>query len=110
MTTTSSDPFASAEWRDFAERAIRELVPKMQDSDVIVSINSSNPDVKLAVELGFALLLGKPIIMLADRGAVLPPGLTRAADKIIYGEIQHPKTAAKVKAAMDEILEPEKSP
>jgi hypothetical protein len=41
----------------------------------------------MAVELGFAILLDKPVIALARRGRGVPPGLRRIAHAVI--EMDH---------------------
>ena len=88
----TEDPFASKEWKAYANRAIRDLVPKLQASAISVTIaNGLDPeeggDAKLAIELGFTLLMGKPLVLLVDEDQVIPPGLERAADVICRGDL-----------------------
>lgn len=102
----SADPFGTKEWSDYSERVVRDMLPKMKESALVVSIATGreHADVKLAVEIGFALLLGKPLVLMADTLSDLPPGLRRAADEIVWGEIQHPKTQAKLMEAMTRVV------
>jgi hypothetical protein len=87
-------------WEWFAEHVRRELVPNMRSSQVVVSIIPSNDkfDVKLALELGAALLLDKPIVLVMPEGQQAPPRLARVADKIVYGSF-------KTEAGRQKILE-----
>lgn len=100
------DPFKTTEWYDYSLRVVRDMLPKMKESAVVVSIavDEERADVKLACEIGFALLLGKPLVIMADKLSQLPPGLARAADEIVYGEIQHPKAQADLMGAMKRLV------
>lgn len=75
------DPRARA-WRD---RANRELRPMIEDSAVSLTLwpSDGKPDAKIAVELGFTLLLGKPLVILAPANAEIPPHLARIAESVI---------------------------
>ena len=100
------DPFASQEWRDYAQGVIHNMVPKMKASALVIGMaaKSDEADVKMAVEIGYCLLLGKPLIVMADTITTLPPGLLRAADEVVYGEIQHPSTQKKMQEAITKVM------
>ena len=100
------DPFKTKEWDEYSEQVIRDMLPKMKSSEVVVSIatGKDKADVKLAVEIGFCLLLGKPLVLMVDQAEKLPPGLLRAADEVVYGEIQHPKTRQAMVEAMERLV------
>ena len=100
------DPFKTTEWADYSLRVVKEMLPKMRSSAAVVSIatGKDQADCKLAMEIGFCLLLGKPLIIMADKQHELPPGLLRAADEVVYGEIQHPNTQKKMMDAMRRLV------
>lgn len=94
-----SDPEAQA-WR---RRANRELLPMIRSSAVSLTLWPSNgePDAKLAVELGFTLLLGKPLVFLKPVGGTIPPNLERLADAILEygpGDLQSPELGVEIAA------------
>jgi hypothetical protein len=72
-------------WRDYSDRFRREVLPKLLDSAAFVSVGSEvgNFDVRQATELGAALLMGKPILIVIPRGRTIGAQLRRAADEII---------------------------
>ncbi len=78
------DPFESPEGREWRKHANEELRPMIQDSTYSMAlISGTTPDAKQAVEIGFILLLGKPLILAVSPGAKVPDGLARAADEIV---------------------------
>lgn len=80
----TDDPFDSDEWRQFAERCITELVPKIDGSSVTISLVPNGPsDVKFAVELGFSIMMDKPIIAVIQPGMKVPGKLLAVADSIV---------------------------
>jgi hypothetical protein len=72
-------------WRDYSNRFRREVLPKLLESAIFMSIGSEvgNFDVQQATELGAALLMGKPILIVIPRGRTIGAQLRRAADEII---------------------------
>jgi len=72
-------------WADYSDGFRREVLPKLLDSAVFLSIHSDNRDfdVKQATEMGAALLMGKPLLIVVPRGRILPAGLRRAADAVV---------------------------
>jgi len=83
----TDDPFQSDWWHQYAEHAMTELVPKLQDSSVTVSIvPRGETDIKFALETGMSIMLDKPIILVVTPGAQIPDKLRRVADRIIESE------------------------
>ena len=73
-------------------QARRELTPKLRDSAMYVGLVPEDPDPKYCMELGMALLMGKPIILVVAEGRTLPQALRRAADAVIEGvDFAHPE-------------------
>jgi hypothetical protein len=67
-------------------RAARATVwPQMQSSAINVVIHNGKPDAKLAIELGYALLTGHPIILaITEDAGELPPKLLGIADRVFH--------------------------
>ncbi len=80
----SLSPADRASW-DAWVRDVREgTVKKMADSAMVMSlVPDGEPDIKFAVELGMAIMLGKPIVALALHGQAIPPKLREIADAVI---------------------------
>jgi hypothetical protein len=71
-------------WSEYAKHVLDEIVPMMRDSAVVCSlVPEGEADVKFAVELGMALMLDKPIVLLVHSGVPVPARLARAADEIV---------------------------
>ena len=97
----SEDPEAQRWIADVQEN----MVPKMEASGAVVSIQTGKTDVKLAVELGMALLLGKPLILAYTPGVELPEGLRRAADDVVeFDPADQAGTSVRIMAAMDRLV------
>lgn len=105
MTDTPEDPWESEEWREYAKDAQENLVPKIKDSAVTAMLYHDPPDAKLAIELGFTILLDKPLLVMVGPGDRIPENLRRIADGVIeYGDLSDPKTAARVQAEFIRIM------
>lgn len=101
MSEWAQDPEAQAWIADVQEN----MVPKMEASGAVVSIQTGKTDVKLAVELGMALLLGKPLILAYTPGVELPEGLRRAADDVVeFDPADQAGTSQRIIAAMDRLV------
>jgi hypothetical protein len=97
------DPFSTPDGQAWARAVHDDLVPKLTDSALSVTIYSGRVDVKLAVELGAAILLDKPIVLVVQSGVKVPDRLVRAADKILEADLDDPAaTSAKIQAAIGE--------
>lgn len=108
MSDIENDP----EFIAFAERALAELLPKLRDSHVVISlVPKTAADVKLAIETGFAVFLDKPIIAVVPPGAVISSKLAKIADRIIeldwQGEEGVKLLGARIGEAADEIFGPD---
>lgn len=84
-------------WEDWLRYQQGTVLPAMRDSKVILSIAPlGKPDAKFCVETGMALMLDKPIILLVDRGAHVPPKLRLVADEIIEADINDEADRARI--------------
>lgn len=92
MSDWDEDPDIKA----WLERADRELAPKIRESATTVSIfpSSGETDPKFAIELGYSIMLDKPIILAVQPGQKVPAKIALCADEII--EFTHPPTATQV--------------
>lgn len=99
------DIWDDPEVRAFREDVERNLVPKIRDSAASLTMWSDEPDVKLAVELGYTLLLGKPLIILKPAGANVPATLARVADAIVeYDDLTDPTVMERVHGELRRIV------
>lgn len=101
----TDDPWESPEGRAWRERANRELRPMIENSAATLSLwpTDGKPDAKFAVELGFSLALGKPLVILKPSGANVPATLARLAAAIIeYDRLDDPTIMDRVRQALDD--------
>jgi hypothetical protein len=88
----TDSPFDTPEFRDFANDRIDNLLPMIQGSSVVISFVPKGPsDVKFALELGFAMMLDKPVILAVHPGTPIPDKLRRIADAIVEADITTPE-------------------
>ena len=78
-----------AEWDEFVAYQRENTVETMLSSAYVMSLvpDAARVDVKFAVELGFALMLGKPLILVAVPGVRIPFRLRKAADAVITADL-----------------------
>lgn len=102
-----SDVWETPEMRAWAQSALDDLVPKMLNASVIVSLVPAGPsDIKFAVETGMALMLDKPIILMVGPGSRVPAKLALVADAIMeYGDMRDPSMKERVMAEVEAVME-----
>jgi hypothetical protein len=101
------------EFDRFAGRVRRELVPKIEGSRVFLAITPSSPDkvdVKFALELGIAVMLGKPIIAVIPPGTAIPEKLARVVDRFVELDLRDPSGKQRLTEVLQEMLVALKSP
>lgn len=96
--------FDEEDVKRFMEDTERDLLPKMKGSALSIAIFSGSVDAKLCMEIGAAVLLDKPIILLVTGDSQIPASLQRAAVEIIHGHPEDPRTRTKVTAALSRHL------
>ena len=81
----TGDPWDDPAAKAWARHVIDDMVPKLKNSAVSISIvPDAGGDVKFWVELGAAIMLEKPIIAVSFGGRYIPPRLRQIADEIVY--------------------------
>ena len=98
------DLWEEPEVKEWLESAGRDMLPKMKESALCISIYSGKVDAKFAMELGAALLYDKPIILMVTKDAQLPPRLEKIADAIVRGDIGDEATKDRLQAAIKKVL------
>lgn len=84
--------------------ARREMYPKLKRSAMSITILSDDPDPKLCLELGAAILFEKPIVVLAVKGVIVPDALRRIAAKIVEVDELDDSARAKLAEAIEDAL------
>lgn len=82
---STQDVWDTPEGRDWVKQHNENLRPMIRDSALSMMLwpADGEPDAKIAVELGFILMLGKPLVILKPSGANIPPTLARIVDAIV---------------------------
>lgn len=103
------DPWGEPEVQEWVQQAEEELVPKMKQSGLMMSLYTGGYDIKFAVEMGMAILMDKPIILAVMSGVEAPEKLMKVADYIIEAdpttEEGRSRLADKVEEVMKEIAD-----
>jgi nucleoside 2-deoxyribosyltransferase len=72
------------DFEQWKSHVLKNVVPKIENSNVFVSILSDfKTDAKFAVEIGFAIMYDKPIVVVVKPGVKVPDKLVRIADRIV---------------------------
>jgi hypothetical protein len=87
------------------DHAETEMLPKMKGSALCISITAPEPDIKLCLEVGAAILYDKPLILLVPEEMQISANLKRVASRIIYGSAKNTKVANQLKEAIKNIIE-----
>lgn len=96
------------DFKQWAAQVSRGLIPKLAESAASVALISpgsvTDVDVKHAVEIGFILLMGRPLILAVEPGVKVPAGLARAADRIVeYNPDEPERGNQRLQAAFDDL-------
>jgi predicted nucleic acid-binding OB-fold protein len=94
--------------KDFLFRAEHEMFPKLQSSMMSLVLGSSQPDAKLALEIGAAILFDKPLVVMVPKGKKISAGLLRAAHEVIEYDDLDENASKKIRDAVTRILEEQK--
>lgn len=94
-----------ADFEKFAKAATEGLLPKMQNSAIIATLITGSIDVEFALQIGYSILLDKPILAIKLPGAEVPPKLALVADKIVEMDMSTPEGQAAFNVALGEFLD-----
>ena len=88
--TKRSDWSRSAEFKRFARHILKDTVPKIAGSayTIVIAPQGGIADVKIAVELGYTILLDKPLVVFAPKGRTVADRLLRIADHVITADME----------------------
>lgn len=96
MNDPNDDPFQDPAWLNYADHIRKELIPMIKESSITMAlVTGSDPDPKQAVELGYMVLLDKPIIACVTAGTKVPNKLAIVADAIVEINLDDPEDTAK---------------
>lgn len=70
-------------WFAFNQDFRDNLVPKLLSSSIYLGIGSSEWDVKFAAELGAAIIMDKPILLVVPKGRTISEHFRRVADIVV---------------------------
>lgn len=101
----SDDPWGDPKVRRWKHHVEREVIPMIESSDSVVSLAppDGKADVKFAVELGLAIMLDKPIIVVASPSRPVPPKLALIATHVIDADITTPEGREQLMFALQEL-------
>lgn len=103
---SDENPFSTPEFKAYATRAMTELVPMMQGSALAVAmVPTGEVDVKFAIELGFMVMMDKPILVLCPPGKHISGKLRAIADEIVESEPGRPEFEELMMAAVRRLQE-----
>ena len=68
---------------DYLDRFRADALPKMRSSAYVAVIAPGEPDAKVCLEVGAAILLDKPFFIVASPGQQISGHLRRVADEVI---------------------------
>jgi len=89
-------------------RRTRDKLPEMIDaSKAVISIVPADgrTDVKFAVELGFSIMMDKPIVAVIRPGSHVPEKLVRVADEIIECDMETEADREKLAASIADFMQ-----
>ena len=99
--TDDDDPWQDPGWLEYAMHARDELVPMIEGSAITLALLGGKVDPKQACELGYMIMLDKPIIAVVMPGAKVPDKLVRVADEIVEGaDMNDPRFQKRLHAAI----------
>lgn len=90
MKRKPTSPYEGDDFRRWADDMRARLIPKMRESASVLMIApnlSEKFDIEFALQIGAAILLEKPLILLVPAGRVIPPKLRAIADRIIEADL-----------------------
>lgn len=83
-----------------------EVLPSIEKSAFVFAIASEKPDAKMCLEIGAAVLLDKPIIIIIHDGVTVPANLKRLSASIVEmtGNVSDVANRDKLNVAMSSLI------
>jgi hypothetical protein len=103
--SVDDDPWQDPGFKAYEKRCREKLLPMMNDSAIMMSLvpKDLKTDVKFATELGFMIMMEKPIIAIIPAGTKVPLGLAKVATEIVEGDIDDPTIQERLMAAISRV-------
>lgn len=101
-----SDIWNNPDVKAWVARTAKELPGKIDSSAIVISIvpeTAMKTDVKFAVELGFSIMMDKPIIAVVRPGTRVPDRLVRVADAIVECNMESETDREKLAATINRL-------
>lgn len=99
------DPFDDPGWLEYAEHVRTELIPMIDKSAITMAlVSGAPPDPKQACELGYMVMLDKPIIAVVVPGCKVPKKLLLVADAIVEGDMNDPEMGRRLASEIDRVM------
>lgn len=76
------------EWQEFINEARTEAVDKIAQSNIVVQLVPDEVDIKVALEVGVAVLLDKPLVVVALPGRQVSEKLALVADEVVHADLE----------------------
>ena len=102
----SENPWDHPDFVAWAARVRNGMFPKMESSAVnIALLPSGDPDVKLAVEIGYGIMLDKPLIVVVAHDVAVSKKLQLVADEIVSVDLDDFEASAPaIQAAIARVM------
>ena len=72
------------EWDEFVDYTRTKTIENMANSAFVMSlVPEGKSDIKFSVELGLAIMMDKPILIVARKGVAVPEKLRKVADEVV---------------------------
>jgi len=71
----------------FLKSVADDVGPKIRDSVFcVIALHAGRTDIALALQIGLAVLMSKPLLVVSARGVPIPPQLRLIAAEIVEGD------------------------
>jgi hypothetical protein len=86
-------------------KGVREdMIPKMKASMFVLAPLEKDADIYMALQVGLALMLDKPLFLIVPKGTWLSPRLRASAEMVLEGDIADGDFKQKLEVAISEFI------
>lgn len=102
----NEDLYRGKELDDFIERFRHDVLPHLKESAsvLVIAPKDKNADLKIAIEVGCAILLSKPLIVFKPKGRMVAPRLLTIADHVIEGDMENETDRDRMVGEMKDLM------